>query len=336
MSLALISNVVDKLMLITAFSLIAQCFNKAGLFSWIASKSKIATTPVHLITFWFTVAFLLSGVFNDMTIAALLIPLVVACAEQAEFPRPDVLVMSTAFGISTGGDLTVFGGNDNLLALGMLQGTPYGLDKVAWSAVFAPCTVLIGLFTLCVCLWAVRQLNWERQVQQCSVKLNMPMVFSLAVTIVTAFFIESWLLLTVAIVEAVLCRPGKELLRKLPYKAMGVWTAAYIVGQFLAKFVAPELTIPNNTYLLVLLLIVATNLLTNTALMSAALPFIIASGLPASVCYAAIKAVNVAYITIYGNSCLAVAGGYGLKQKDLLKYGLPILAFSFIAIILCF
>lgn len=336
MSLALISNVVDKLMLITAFSLIAQCFNKAGLFSWIASKSKTATTPVHLITFWFTVAFLLSGVFNDMTIAALLIPLVVACAEQAEFPRPDVLVMSTAFGISTGGDLTVFGGNDNLLALGMLQGTPYGLDKVAWSAVFAPCTVLIGLFTLCVCLWAVRQLNWERQVQSHIVAMNMPMITLITATIVAAFFIESWMLLLVAALEALLCKLGKELLRKLPYKAMAVWTVAYIMGQLIAKFVAPTLIIPNNAYLLILLLIIATNLLTNTALMSAALPFIIASGLPTSVCYAAIKAVNVAYITIYGNSCLAVAGGYGLKQKDLLKYGLPILAFSFIAIILCF
>lgn len=336
MSLALISNVVDKLMLITAFSLIAQCLNKARLFSWIANKSKIAATPAHLVIFWFTVAFLLSGVFNDMTIAALLIPLVVACAEQAEFPRPDILVMSTAFGISTGGDLTVFGGNDNLLALGMLQETPYGLDKVAWSAVFAPCTVLIGLFTLCVCLWAVRQLNWERQVQSHIVAMNMPMITLLTATIVAAFFIESWMLLLVAVLEALLCKLGKELLRKLPYKAMAVWTVAYIVGQLIAKFVAPTLIIPNNAYLLVLLLIIATNLLTNTALMSAALPFIIASGLPTSVCYAAIKAVNVAYITIYGNSCLAVAGGYGLKQKDLLKYGLPILAFSFIAIILCF
>lgn len=336
MSLALISNIVDKLMLIIAFSIIAQCLNKAGLFYWIASKSRVAATPAHLVIFWFTVAFLLSGVFNDMTIAALLVPLVVSHARQVNFPRPDLLVMSTVFGISTGGDLTAFGGNDNLIALGMLQGTPYELSKVAWSTVFIPCTVLIGLFTLCICLWTVKQLNWKQQVQQCSVKLNMPMVFSLAVTIVAAFFIESWLLLTVAIVEAVLCRPGKELLRKLPYKAMGVWTVAYIVGQFLAKFVAPELTLPNNTYLLVLLLIVATNLLTNTALMSAALPFVIASGLPAPVCYAAIKAVNAAYVTIYGNSCLAVAGGYGLKQHDLFKYGLPILAFSFIAIMLCF
>ena len=336
MSLALISNIVDKLMLIIAFSIIAQCFNKARLFSWIANKSRIAATPVHLVIFWFTVAFLLSGIFNDMTIAALLVPLVVSHASQVDFPRPDLLVMSVAFGISTGGDLTVFGGNDNLIALGMLQGTSYELSKTAWSTVFAPCTVLIGLFTLCVCLWAVRQLNWEQQMQPHSVNMNMLLVVVLAATIVAAFFIESWLLLIVTIIEALLCRLGKELLRKLPYKAMGVWTIAYIVGQFLAKFVAPELTIPDNAYLLVLLLIVATNLLTNTALMSAAIPFVIASGLPAPVCYAAIKAVNAAYVTIYGNSCLAVAGGYGLKQRDLFKYGLPILAFSFIAIMLCF
>lgn len=336
MSLTLISNIVDKLMLIIAFSIIAQCLNNAGLFGWIANKSKIAVTPTHLVTFWFTVAFLLSGVFNDMTIAALLVPLVVSHASHIKFPRPDLLVMSVAFGISTGGDLTVFGGNDNLIALGMLQDTPYELSKIAWSTIFAPCTVLIGLFTLSVCLCAVRRVSWKQQVQQPSVELDVLMTTVLIATIVGAFFVKSTILLLITIVEAAISRLGKELLRKLPYRAMCIWTLAFIVGKLLAMYVAPGLTIPNNAYLLILLLVIATNVFTNTALMSAALPFIIAAGLPITTCYAAIKAINNAYVTIYGNSCLAVASGYGIRQRDLFRYGLPILAFSYIAIIICF
>lgn len=337
MSLTLISSIVDKLALICAFSIFAQILEASGLFARLAATSRLFITPQRQAAFWFIVAFCLSGIFNDMTIAALLMPIVLASAQAISFPRPDLLLLVTAFGISTGGDLTVFGGNDNLIALGLLQNTPYAFSKLAWSRLFGPCTLLIGFCALLVCIFSVRKISWEpSKVQAANKEVKWLLVVSVACMIILAFMSSSYFVLLLAIIGAMVAGIVQQLFTKLPYKAMLIWTIAFIVGKLLAQYVAPQLNIPTNVYLLIAVLILATNVITNTALMSAALPFILASGLPAAYCYAAIKAINAAYLTIYGNSCLAVAAGYSLKQRDLFKYGTPIVLFTYIAIILCF
>lgn len=337
MSLALIFSIVDKLALICAFSILAQILEASGLFAKLATTSRLFTTPQWQSAFWFIIAFCLSGVFNDMTIAALLMPIVLANAQVIHFPRPDLLLLATAFGISTGGDLTVFGGNDNLIALGLLQDTPYAFSKLAWSRLFGPCTLLIGLCALLVCIFSVRNVSWKpTKVQMTTGKVKWPLVISVACMIVLAFMSCSYFVLFLAIIGAAVAGCIRQIPAKLPYKAMLIWTTAFIAGKLIAQYIAPQLNIPTNIYLLIAVLLVATNIITNTALMSAALPFVLAIGLPAAHCYAAIKAINTAYLTIYGNSCLAVAVGYSLKQHDLLKYGTPIVLFTYIAIILCF
>lgn len=337
MSLTLIFSIADKLALICAFSILAQLLETSGLFARLATTSRLFATPQRHVTFWFIVAFCLSGIFNDMTIAALLMPIVLSSAQVQHFPRPDLLLLATAFGISTGGDLTVFGGNDNLIAIGFLQDTPYTISKLAWSSIFGPCTLLIGFCALLVCIFSVRNVSWKpADITMIDRKVKWPIVVYVACLIILAFVSSSYFVLLLAVIGIMATGSIQYLFNKLPHKAMLIWTAAFIVGKLLAQYIAPRLSIPTNIYLLIAVLILATNSITNTALMSAALPFILASGLPAAHCYAAIKAINTAYLTIYGNSCLAVAAGYTLKQRDLLKYGTPIVLFTYIAIILCF
>ena len=337
MSLTLIFSIADKLALICAFSILAQLLETSGLFARLATTSRLFATPQRHVTFWFIVAFCLSGIFNDMTIAALLMPIVLSSAQVQHFPRPDLLLLATAFGISTGGDLTVFGGNDNLIAIGFLQDTPYTISKLAWSSIFGPCTLLIGFCALLVCIFSVRNVSWKPAgIDMIDRKVKWPIVVYVACLTMLAFVTSSYFVLLLAVIGTTATSNIQYLFTKLPYKAMLIWTAAFIVGKLLAQYIAPQLSIPTNIYLLIAVLILATNIITNTALMSAALPFILASGLPAAHCYAAIKAINTAYLTIYGNSCLAVAAGYTLKQRDLLKYGTPIVLFTYIAIILCF
>ncbi len=337
MSLTLIFSIADKLVLICAFSILAQLLESSGLFARLATTSRLFTTPQRQVTFWFIVAFCLSGIFNDMTIAALLMPIVLSSAQVQHFPRPDLLLLATAFGISTGGDLTVFGGNDNLIALGLLQDTPYAIGKLAWSRLFGPCTLLIGFCALLICIFSVRKVSWKpADIDIADRRVKWPIVVYVVCLILLAFVLSSYFVLLLAVIGIMTTGSIQHLFTKLPYKAMLIWTAAFIAGKLLAQYVAPQLSIPADIYLLIAMLILATNVITNTALMSAALPFVLASGLPAAHCYAAIKAINTAYLTIYGNSCLAVAAGYSLKQRDLLKYGTPIVLFTYIAIILCF
>ena len=337
MSLTLIFSIADKLVLICALSILAQLLEASGLFARLATTSRLFATPQRQVAFWFIVAFCLSGIFNDMTIAALLMPIVLSSAQVQHFPRPDLLLLATTFGISTGGDLTVFGGNDNLIAISLLQDTPHAISKLAWSRLFGPCTLLIGFCALLVCIFSVRKVSWKPiDIGVADKKVKWLVVVCVACLIMLAFVSCSYFVLLLAVICMLATGNIQQIFSKLPYKAMLIWTVAFIAGKLLAQYIAPQLSIPANIYLMIATLILATNAITNTALMSAALPFVLASGLPAAHCYAAIKAINTAYLTIYGNSCLAVAAGYSLKQRDLLKYGTPIVLFTYIAIILCF
>lgn len=329
-------NIADKLLLIITFSMIALSLELTRFPEWLASKSTFCNTPKRLILFWFCTAFFMSGVFNDMTVAALLAPLAIRSAQQINFPRIDLVLLSVAFGISTGGDLTVFGGNDNLMALGLLQDTPYALTKLDWSFTFIPSTLLIGIIAAAICTFAVRKVTWTIANRAKDITVDWFFVCLCLFAIMLAFFVPAGYITCFALLTLVMQRAVKKIPAAIPYKALLIWTVAFVVGKLLNQWLADFITIPTNILLLTALLILLTNFFTNTALMSLALPFILAANLPASSCYAAIKAVNIAYITIYGNSCLAVSSGYGLKQRQLLIYGLPLLFSSWLIINICF
>ena len=83
--------------------------------------------------------------------------------------------------------------------------------------------------------------------------------------------------------------------------------------------------------IMVLILAFVTNLSTNTAAAAALIPVTLALFPGNTLVFVMVcKAINLSYITVYGNSCLAVASGYGLKQRDLAKYGLPVVILAII------
>ena len=144
-------------------------------------------------------------------------------------------------------------------------------------------------------------------------------------------------------ISLVLLKVDLEFFKKLPYKALGIWTCCYVIGTFIQKFILSfnfsfggEITFITIA-LLILIPAFVTNLSTNTATAAAFIPVIL-SLFPGNILVFTIicKAINLSYITVYGNSCLAVANGYGLKQKELVKYGAPVVVLAIVGYLIYF
>lgn len=311
----------------------ADCLNHSGILDVIGAKSSSVSTPKKFIITWYLVAFILSGFFNDMTIAALIIPIAVEYARKVNFDKISILLTTIVFGISSGGDLTVFGGNDNLSALGMLKGTQYEFTKAQWTPIFIIPTILIGVVALIACIRMCKDMEWERtEFIAEDIKVNYLELFITIALIILAFHIHANILVILAFLA---CLGFKHFdYKRIPYRALCIWIIAFLIGKLIGAYV-PALQF-NHPWALFGALIICTNIFTNTALMSGFLPVLIAANVPTFMMYGAIKSINIAYMSIYGNSCFAVASGYGIEQKDLFKRGLPVAIASYIIILVYF
>lgn len=144
-------------------------------------------------------------------------------------------------------------------------------------------------------------------------------------------------------ISLIMLRIKVDFFKKLPYKALLIWACCYIIDTFIQKFI---LSFNFNfkeeiTFLTIALLIIipafVTNLSTNTATATAFIPIIL-SLFPGNTLVFTIvcKAINLSYITVYGNSCLAVASGYGLKQRELAKFGVPVVVLAIVGYLIYF
>lgn len=328
----IILNIVDKLMIILSFSFIAKILEETNLITVLLSKKKELKIK-QLTLIWYFVGFILSGFFADMTIAAILFPIAIQFTKDMEPKDSEHLLLTLAFGICTGGDLTVFGANDNIIAIGLLQNAGINLSYVEWTNWLIVPTVIMSIFVSIYLYFTASNHKVKIHSQESLNVQNHGLIIIVIILLVSAFMIDSGTLFLLTACVSLQVIENKKKLLKLPYKALLLWTVTFIVGMMISNWLkTANLQIPKLSMLsLIVLLSMVTNITTNSSLTTFALPVVI-SMYPGSMLMimCAIKAISTSYFTMYGNSCLAIANGYGIKQKTLLKHGLIV---TFIAIV---
>ena len=349
----MIEQIVSKVVLILLFSMIIKGLELSGFLEVLLRPLGRLKKTSTCVIYWFFIGFIISGFFNDMTTAAILFPMLIYFIESNNIVENRVpLLVATVFGIVTGGDLTLFGGNDNILALGYLeQNLNTTLAPIEWTKMMIIPTLITATIVIGV-LWFFANKSEEKMitgnviVKEISLTnkvINIISTVLLLVSIVYCFqkmILAGYILLAISLV---LLKVDLEFFKKLPYKALGIWTCCYVIGTFIQKFILSfnfsfggEITFITIA-LLILIPAFVTNLSTNTATAAAFIPVIL-SLFPGNILVFTIicKAINLSYITVYGNSCLAVANGYGLKQKELVKYGAPVVVLAIVGYLIYF
>lgn len=349
----MIEQILSKVVLILLFSMIIKGLELSGFLEVLLRPlGKLKKTSTCVI-YWFFIGFIISGFFNDMTTAAILFPMLIYFIESNNIVENRVpLLVATVFGIVTGGDLTLFGGNDNILALGYLeQSLNTTLAPIEWTKMMIIPTLITATIVIGV-LWFFANKSEEKMITGNVIVKEIPLTNKviniistvlLLASIVCGFqkmVLVSYILLAISLI---LLKVDLEFFKKLPYKALGIWTCCYVIGTFIQKFILSfnfsfggEITFIAIA-LLILIPAFVTNLSTNTATAAAFIPVILSLFPGNTLVFTIIcKAINLSYITVYGNSCLAVANGYGLKQKELVKYGAPVVVLAIVGYLIYF
>lgn len=349
----MIEQIVSKVVLILLFSMIIKGLELSGFLEVLLRPLGRLKKTSTCVIYWFFIGFIISGFFNDMTTAAILFPMLIYFIESNNIVENRVpLLVATVFGIVTGGDLTLFGGNDNILALGYLeQSLNTTLAPIEWTKMMIIPTLITATIVIGV-LWFFANKSEEKMitgniiVKEISLTnkvINIISTVLLLASIVCGFqkmILVGYILLAISLV---LLKVDLEFFKKLPYKALGIWTCCYVIGTFIQKFILSfnfsfggEITFITIA-LLILIPAFVTNLSTNTATAAAFIPVILSLFPGNALVFTIIcKAINLSYITVYGNSCLAVANGYGLKQKELVKYGAPVVVLAIVGYLIYF
>lgn len=349
----MIEQILSKVVLILLFSMIIKGLELSGFLEVLLRPLGRLKKTSTCVIYWFFIGFIISGFFNDMTTAAILFPMLIYFIESNNIVENRVpLLVATVFGIVTGGDLTLFGGNDNILALGYLeQSLNTTLAPIEWTKMMIIPTLITATIVIGV-LWFFANKSEEKMitgnviVKEISLTnkvINIISTVLLLASIVCGFqkmVLVGYILLAISLI---LLKVDLEFFKKLPYKALGIWTCCYVIGTFIQKFILSfnfsfggEITFIAIA-LLILIPAFVTNLSTNTATAAAFIPVILSLFPGNTLVFTIIcKAINLSYITVYGNSCLAVANGYGLKQKELIKYGVPVVVLAIVGYLIYF
>lgn len=349
----MIEQILSKVVLILLFSMIIKGLELSGFLEVLLRPLGRLKKTSTCVIYWFFIGFIISGFFNDMTTAAILFPMLIYFIESNNIVENRVpLLVATVFGIVTGGDLTLFGGNDNILALGYLeQSLNTTLAPIEWTKMMIIPTLITATIVIGV-LWFFANKSEEKMitdniiVKEISLTnkvINIISTVLLLTSIVCGFqkmILVGYILLAISLV---LLKVDLEFFKKLPYKALGIWTCCYVIGTFIQKFILSfNFSFGGKiTFITIALLILipafVTNLSTNTATAAAFIPVILSLFPGNTLVFTIIcKAINLSYITVYGNSCLAVANGYGLKQKELVKYGAPVVVLAIVGYLIYF
>lgn len=349
----MIEQILSKVVLILLFSMIIKGLELSGFLEVLLRPLGRLKKTSTCVIYWFFIGFIISGFFNDMTTAAILFPMLIYFIESNNIVENRVpLLVATVFGIVTGGDLTLFGGNDNILALGYLeQSLNTTLAPIEWTKMMIIPTLITATIVIGV-LWFFANKSEEKMITGNVIVKEIPLTNKVINIISTVLLLASivcgfqkmvlvgYILLAISLI---LLKVDLEFFKKLPYKALGIWTCCYVIGTFIQKFILSfNFSFGGEiTFIVIALLILipafVTNLSTNTATAAAFIPVILSLFPGNTLVFTIIcKAINLSYITVYGNSCLAVANGYGLKQKELVKYGAPVVVLAIVGYLIYF
>lgn len=339
----------QNLVLMFSLSLIMMSAFHVGLVDWFTRPLDRIRSNRAVLLFWLLFTSVITAFLLDTLCAILIVPFAMLYAEKRSINKQHML-LTIGFGSVVANDFTYFGGGDTVIAWTQLQKL-LGQDLTisTWLHLFAVPT-LFALVITCVWMWfKVFEKKQLDPVESKPLELgwkSIVSVFLLAAGIYFAF--KEWYLpiIELAAIFAIFVTLPLDKIKRLPYKAIIIWTVAIIAGNFINAYIKAHYTfqIPDQVYSLLGILIavtivsVLTNVVTNTGLTAIILPVIMAIHTTDQlwVFVLVVKCISLSYLTIFANGCLAVAAGYGLEQKSMIRAGVPILILQIIFLTLYF
>lgn len=330
--LATLYQVFDKLQIILLLSLILYGLDRSGFINLIIRPISYIKFLKLVLVFWFLIGSIVSSVFTDLTAAAILLPLLLSYLSSCHiYKNKELLITSLVFGICAGGDITMYGGGDNLVAIGLFK-TQFGIPftNLMWTKYLLPPTLIIMIIIIIIlCRFIVPEdIDYTYERKRTTDIFNSILLLIGIVFIFAENELVSWILLFVV---AWNLKAVKDMVKNAPYKAMAIWTICFFAGKIIGDIfkLLPLDMISNYAgaeYVIAGIAAFMTIFCTNTMTASALIGItysIFGANLP--VITLVLKSINVGYLTVYHNTCLSLANGYGLSQKTLFKYGTIVL-----------
>lgn len=331
----MIYQIIEKVFIIYILALTIKGLNITGFIDFIIRPVNKIKNIRYIFLFWFLIGAVVSSVFTDLTTALILLPIQILYMEKANITKnKELLLITLCFGIMAGGDLTMYGGGDNLVAVGLYKEFyNSNFTHLMWVKYMVPITLISMGVTFAAIYPFIKNENITYLKEETHIKINRFPTFILFCGIISIFlkyYIPALLLIFVAYLYM---KQPKEMFKNIPYKPMAIWTFAFLFGKFVGNMILNFVDISvlneiNSNYIFAALCgitIFTTIFCTNTATASAVMG-IYMSLFPANPLMFVIllKCINVGYLTIYHNTCLAVGNGYGITQKSLLKVGFAV------------
>lgn len=330
--ITILYQIFDKLQLILLLSLTLYGLEKSGFINLITRPISYIKSMKLVLIFWFLVGSIVSSVFTDLTAAAILLPLLLSYLTACKiYQNKELLITALVFGICAGGDITMYGGGDNLVAAGLFK-TQFGMPftNLMWTEYILPPTLIImAIIAIILCCFIVPEKVDFNYNEVSHVDIFSSVVLLLEIGLVFANYgYVSWLLL---LIVGIKLKAVKGMIANAPYKAMTIWTVCFLAGKIIGDIfkLLPLELISNCTgveYIIAGVAAFMTIFCTNTMTASALIGItysMFGPNLP--VIALVMKSINVGYLTVYHNTCLSLANGYGLTQKKLFKYGMIVL-----------
>ncbi len=326
----MLPKLIINIALMFSLMLVILSANKIGLLQLATHPfDRIRNSKLVLLA-WFGFASVMTGITTDMTIATILIPMALIYAEERGIDKMS-MILTVAFGISAGSDFTFLGGGDNIISRSLLESIlKVDVTIGLWFKLFLLPT-LMGIIATGFILYKTYDSGIARRLPKKDININplfclQSLLIIIAVTLVFLKGTEYYII-CIAIALIFICLLGKEEFIKLPFKAIYIWSSAFILGNYINTWAKGNILIDLareysflETLFITSVLAGLTNILTNTAITTIALPFTISTE-NLWLFTLAVKAIDLSFMTIFANSCLAIASSYGLPQKTLFKIG---------------
>lgn len=286
---------------------IAIAVEKLSIHKYLATKllAKFATSTKSTILTLMSLSALLSSLLSNTTTALLLMPLALFLSKERAIKAR--LALAVAYGASIGGILTPIGTPPNLILLGFMnQKLGYSIAFIEWMAMMAPLVIIMIIFCSYLLSIGVSEIKLER-FEKSEQKLNKSQktLLYLMGSLITILLInariepywsglgldETIVILSFGILLFLLgILQWSEDIKKVPFEIMFVFGAGFAIAN---AFSATGLDIKLSSYLssistlnifiiiamIALITTFATEITSNTALISIMLPIIYALSL---------------------------------------------------------
>ena len=330
---SILNQIFDKVLIILTLSLILQGLKYNGVIEFLLRPLNKLKNLKQIAIFWFLLGALISSVSTDLNAAVIICPLILFYCESYNIKlNKEILILSGVLGVAVGGDLSMYGGGDNLLLASLFE-SHFNIEftNATWFNYMGPPTILLLIITaFIICKFIkIEPIDFSHKFIVQNYSLNKISVFFLLTALIMVFCKQDILSIITLILGLSLINTNDNLLKAIPYKALSIWTIAFLIGKLIGIGLNEFLNLTNLSYNKNILLIIFVGLAffltafcTQTFVTSCLLESVFTIfGPNYSILMLMVKATNSNYITILSDSCFPVGQSYGVNPKTLFKIG---------------